>query len=304
MDSIGDERTQFAVRLRIAAIVVGVVFALFVGRLWVLQLTQWTTYAKGATANRTDVVWDEAPRGLICDRNGVVLADNRAVWTVNIIPADFPDDQEAVDNIVAPDDQEAVDNIVAQLAGILGQEHSVSTADLRKQISEICQGSGPEARPLEGAGEDVPLEVVQAIEARKYEMPGVVIKQDNQRHYPHGKLASHMIGYGRPINVNLANYERVKDFCYPQSSPAPGGLLNIEKPSQYTLVIPSLARRGWKPPTNCWSAAAKWCRSCPGDGAITCTKSMPAGGQCGRLTLGLRIEAPLCIWPWMLSYKR
>ncbi len=145
MDSIGDERTQFAVRLRIAAIVVGVVFALFVGRLWVLQLTQWTTYAKGATANRTDVVWDEAPRGLICDRNGVVLADNRAVWTVNIIPADFPDDQEAVDNIVA------------QLAGILGQEHSVSTADLRKQISEICQGKGPEARPLEGVGEDVPL---------------------------------------------------------------------------------------------------------------------------------------------------
>jgi len=56
-----------------------------------------------------------------------------------------------------------------------------------------------------------------------------VIKQDNQRHYPHGKLASHLIGYGRPINVNLANYERVKDFCYPQSSPAPGGLLNIEK---------------------------------------------------------------------------
>ena len=217
MDSIGDQGTQFAVRLRIAAIAVALVFALFVIRLWVLQLTQWTTYAEGATANRTEVVWEEAPRGIIRDCNGVVLAENRAVWTVHVIPADFPDDQEAVDEIVV------------QLAGILGPERSVSTADLREQISEICQGSGPEARPLTGAGEDVSLEVVQAIEARQYEMPGVVIKQNNQRHYPHGKLASHLIGYGRPINVNLANYERVKDFCYPQSSPAPGGLLNIEK---------------------------------------------------------------------------
>jgi len=217
MDSIGDQKTQFAVRLRIAAIAVGLVFALFVVRLWVLQLTRWTSYAEGATANRTEVVWEEAPRGIIRDRSGVVLAENRAVWTVHIIPADFPDNQEVVDEIIV------------QLAGILGQERSVSTADLRKQISEICQGTGPEARPLTGAGEDVSLEVVQAIEARQYEMPGVVIKQSNQRHYPHGKLASHLIGYGRPINVNLANYERVKDFCYSQSSPAPGGLLNIEK---------------------------------------------------------------------------
>jgi len=217
MDSIGEQRSQFAVRLRIAAIAVGLVFIVFIGRLWMLQLTQWTIYAEGATANRTEVVWEEAPRGIICDRNGVVLAENRAMRTVHIIPADFPDDQEAVDKIVV------------QLAGILGQERSVSTADLRKQISEICQGSGPEARPLTGIGEDVSLKVVQAIEARQYEMPGVVIKQSSRRHYPYGKLASHLIGYSRPINVNLADYERVKDFCYPRSSPAPGGLLNIEE---------------------------------------------------------------------------
>ncbi len=226
MDSIAEQKSQFATRLRVVAGVVSIIFVIFVVRLWVLQLTQWTTYAADAIANRTEIVWEQAPRGIIRDRNGVVLAENRAVWTVHIIPADFPDDQEAVDEIVG------------QLASILGQERSVSTADLRKQISEICQGSGPEARPLIGVGEDVSLEVVQAIEARQYEMPGVVIKQNNQRHYPYEKLASHLIGYVRPINVDLADYERVKDFCYPRSQPAVSGLLNIDKLVQqpiYTL---------------------------------------------------------------------
>ncbi len=217
MDSLGDQRTQFVVRLQVVAVAVGLVFALFVARLWVLQLTQWTTYAAGATANRTEIVWEEAPRGIIRDRNGVVLAENRPVWTVHIVPAHFPDDQEAVEEIVV------------QLAGILGKEHTVSTADLRQQISEICQGSGPEARPLPDAGEDVSLEVVQAIEARQYEMPGVVIKQNSQRYYPQGEIASHLLGYVRPINVDLVDYEQVKDLCYPQSSPAPDGLLNIER---------------------------------------------------------------------------
>ncbi len=223
MDSIADERSQFAIRLRVVAVTVGVVFALFVGRLWVLQLTRWTTYTESATANRTEIVWEEAPRGIICDRSGVVLAENRPVWTVHIVPADFPDDQEAVSEIVG------------QLASILGKETPVSTVDLRKQISEICQGKGPEARPLKGAGENVSLEMVQAIEARQYEMPGVVIKQINQRYYPQGKRAAHLMGYVRPINVNLADYERVKDFCYPQYQPAVNGLLNIEKLAHQTI---------------------------------------------------------------------
>jgi len=227
MDSIAEQKSQFAARLRVVAGVVGLVFVLFVGRLWVLQLTRWTTYAEDAIANRTEIVWEQAPRGIICDRNGVMLAENRPVWTVHIIPADFPDDQEQVDEIIA------------RLAGILGKERSVSTADLRKQISEICQGSGPEARPLCGTGEDVSLEAVQAIEAQHYEMPGVMIKQIIQRHYPLGKMASHVIGYVRPINVDLADYELVKDFCYPQSQPAVSGLLNIEKLVHQPIYTPN-----------------------------------------------------------------
>ncbi len=227
MDSIAEQNPQFATRLRVVASLVGLVFVLFVGRLWVLQLTRWTTYAEDAIANRTEIVWEQASRGIICDRNGVVLAENRPVWTVHIIPADFPADQEQVDEIVA------------RLAGILGRERSVSTADLREQISEICQGSGPEAMPLSSTGEDVSLEAVQAIEAQHYEMPGVMIKQITQRQYPLGKMASHVIGYVRPINVDLADYELVKDFCYPQSQPAASGLLNIDKLVHQSIYTPN-----------------------------------------------------------------
>ncbi len=225
MEDLTDQRPVFSIRLRAIAIAVAVVLAVFIGRLWLLQLTHWTAYAEWAVGNRTKIVWGEAERGLIYDRNGQVLAENEPVWNVEIVPADLPRDPERVEEIIA------------QLASILGPEKGTSTVEIRERIEKICAQTIVEAMPLEEIGENVSLRVVQAIEARQYEMPGVVIKDVLRRRYPRGALAALLIGFVRGITD--LQLERVKDYYYPQSGAVANRLLNIPELSQERIYTAS-----------------------------------------------------------------
>ena len=147
-----------------------------------------------------------APRGLIFDRNGAILAESHAVWNVNIVPADFPRDQAEAEGIIT------------QLASIL----DVPTVEIREQIEKIRSQTTLEAVPLAKIGEDVPREVVIAIEERQWEMPGVISDQQARRHYPQHSLAAHVLGYARPITDE--QYSQVKELTYAHpanESPAP-----------------------------------------------------------------------------------
>ena len=120
----------FDFRLKTMGLFVGVLLITLTGRLWMLQLTQWVDFREKALQNRTTVVTTPAPRGLIYDRNGVVLAENRPNWTVIITPAELP----------PPSDQEERDRIVTFLASVL-RDRDVSTADVREAIDEVCEAS-------------------------------------------------------------------------------------------------------------------------------------------------------------------
>ncbi len=225
MDSFTDQKAVFSIRLRAIAIAIAVVFAVFAGRLWLLQLTHWTAYAERAVGNRTKIVWEEAARGLIYDRSGRVLAENEPGWNVEIVPADLPRDPERVEEIIA------------QLASILGPEKGTSTVEIRERIEKICAQTIVEAMPLEEIGENVSLRVVQAIEARQYEMPGVVIKEVLRRRYPGGELAAHVIGFVRGITD--LQLERVRDYRWPQSGQTANRLLDIPELSEERIYTAS-----------------------------------------------------------------
>lgn len=192
------EDSVFAIRLRIMGWLIAATFLLLISRLWMLQLTNWTDYAKEAAANVTRKVLLPAPRGLIFDRNGTLLAENRPVRNVNILPCDFPVDQADAERIIT------------RLATIL----DVSTAEIREQIEEIKRQATLAAVPLKDIGEDVSLAVVAAVESRQLEMPGVTIDQQACRHYPQGSLAAHVLGYARSITED--QYAQVKGLTYPQ----------------------------------------------------------------------------------------
>ncbi|MEA3403548.1 MAG: penicillin-binding protein 2 [Armatimonadota bacterium] len=192
--------TGFDLRLKTLGLIISALLALLAGRLWMLQLTQWVDYTGQALANRTSVVSTPAPRGLIYDREGRVLAENRPQWSITITPADLPEEQSDRDKIIK------------RLASIL-RERDVSTADVRQAIDTICEDVSVKPTPLGDFAVDVPLEVVAQVEERALELPGVGVEEGFRRSYPHGDLASHVLGYARAISEE--QYSQWGDLQYP-----------------------------------------------------------------------------------------
>src|SRR5437879_2588366 len=74
-------------------------FGLIAFQLFQIQITSGATYQRLAENNRLTLISDEAPRGVIYDRNGAILARNAPAYSVAIIPADLPDDKEQLSKI-------------------------------------------------------------------------------------------------------------------------------------------------------------------------------------------------------------
>jgi penicillin-binding protein 2 len=198
--------TGFDLRLRIFGFFVSALLALLTVRLWMLQLTRWVDFTGQALANRTSIVSSPAPRGLIFDRNGRVLAENRPSWGITITPANLPED-----------DAER-EQVVTRLASVL-RDRGVSTTQVRAAIDEIRAQRHVRPMDLGRFADDLPLEIVAQVEEQRLDLPGVNISERFKRFYPHRELAAHVLGYARPISAE--QYERWKHLQYPQPEGAP-----------------------------------------------------------------------------------
>src|SRR5690606_29842366 len=67
-------------------------FTALAGKLWRMQVRDTSAYQDRAVGNLERIEPLKAPRGLILDRNGQILAENRVSWSVQVIPAQLPDD--------------------------------------------------------------------------------------------------------------------------------------------------------------------------------------------------------------------
>jgi penicillin-binding protein 2 len=184
------EQYYFKLRLGFTAFVVLALFGLLASRFFYLQIKQYEHYHTLAENNRISLVPIVPNRGLILDRNGVVLAHNFFVYTLEITPSKV-DDLEAT--------------IVALSAFV-----EISSFD-RKRFKKF--------RAQSHAFESLPIRThLNEVEAAKfavnhYRFPGVEIKSRLFRHYPLGKLGSHMVGYiGRINDRDLKDLEKEGDL--------------------------------------------------------------------------------------------
>ncbi|MEH6516003.1 MAG: penicillin-binding protein 2 [Halioglobus sp.] len=158
------------------AIVFGLL-ALLTIRYYGLQITDYETYSTQSERNRVQLQPLPPKRGLIYDRNGVLLADNRPSFIMSIV-------RERVEDL---------DQTLAELQKLL----PVSAADIENFRKKL-----PRSRPYEA----VPLRFRLTEEERarlavnRHSLPGVVVDAQLQRHYPHGELFSHSLGYVGRIN--------------------------------------------------------------------------------------------------------
>lgn len=160
-------------RLIVAFCFVLIGCALLVLRLGWLQIIQRDTYQLRAEQNRTVTVTNQGSRGLIFDRNGTLLADNRLSWSLEITP-----DQAA----------EPVDQLIDRLSTII----KITPADrrrFRRLREDLNRYDGIPIRT------DLTEEEVAHFTAQRWRFQGADINQREHRIYPQGATGSHIIGY-------------------------------------------------------------------------------------------------------------
>ena len=177
LKNLEQELGRFRARLWAAAGFVLFCFALLAFRLVVLQVVRHDDLANRAEANRVAVVPIVPNRGLIVDRNGVVLANNYSAYTLEITPSKV-------------DDVEATINALAEIVDIQPRD--------RRRFKRLREESKSfESIPIRTKLSD---EEVARFIAQRYRFTGVDIQARLFRHYPYGELASHVLGYIGRIN--------------------------------------------------------------------------------------------------------
>jgi penicillin-binding protein 2 len=180
------ELYQFRLRLAVAGFAVIAAFGLLGARFIFLQVIQHDVYASKAEDNRISIVPIPPNRGLILDRNGIVIARNYSGYTLEI----FPRRVKSVERTI---------NELSELIEITPRDR----ARFRKVMVET---RNPESVPIRTRLSD---EEVARFAVNRFRYEGVEIKARLFRQYPFGEVASHAIGYmGR---VNKDDQQRLED---------------------------------------------------------------------------------------------
>ncbi len=163
---------QIAPRVTVFAVLICILFGVLILRLWFLQAIHGDYFRDQSENNRIRQVYVQPPRGLILDRNSVVLAKNRPAFQVDIVLEDVPDLSQTIKRLAELTDRPA------------------------DELLRAAKSPG-RRRPFEPRMvlKDVSREVVVELEARRWELPGVQVSVIPARLYPFGDLAAHVIGY-------------------------------------------------------------------------------------------------------------
>jgi penicillin-binding protein 2 len=172
--ALTEDRRRIAVRLMVLQVSVVVMFAALAISFWFLQIIQHARYQEMAENNHQRTLALRAPRGVLFDRNGKVLVENRHSFNVSVVREHTKD----------------LNRTIALLADIAG----LDAAEVRQIVDR--HRSEPTYRPIVII-EDASLSQVAALMARRldFELPDVVVEQVPTRQYPTDALAAHVFGY-------------------------------------------------------------------------------------------------------------
>ena len=171
------ELQQYQLRIGIAGVAVLVGFALLVARFVYLQIIQHDIYQAKAEENRISIVPITPNRGLILDRNGVVIARNYSGYTLEIFPSRVKNMEKTIDELAQLVEIQPRDRL--RFKKLLAETRNAESLPIRSRLSD---------------------EEVARFAVNRYRFQGVEIRARLFRQYPFGEVASHVIGYMGRIN--------------------------------------------------------------------------------------------------------
>lgn len=180
--------SRFRARVLAASAAVLVCFLLLAARLVWLQVVKHEQFDEQAESNRTAIVPIVPNRGLILDRNGIVLATNYSAYTLEITPSRV---------------EGTLDRVIDELSQVI----DIHPRDRRRFKKLLEESKSIDSLPIRTKLTD---EEVARFAAQRFRFPGVDIKARLFRNYPWGELASHVIGYiGR---INQAEKQQLQEW--------------------------------------------------------------------------------------------
>ncbi len=148
-----------------------------VGRLGYIMIGRGEYYSDKAEDLHERERTIKAPRGIIYDRNGVVLAGNRSVCTISVIYSQVTDPEQVIQ--------------------VLSQNLDISEDTIRQKVEKVSS--------REKIASNVDIEIADTI--RQYQLDGVMIDEDYKRYYPYDTLASKVLGFTGADNQGIVGLE-------------------------------------------------------------------------------------------------
>ncbi len=180
------ETNLFARRILVSLLFVVVLFGCLIFRFYRLQVVSYEDYVTRSDSNRIQVQPIPPTRGMIYDRNGILLADNRASYYLSIVKERTKDLEKTIDTVASLIDVDARDRTNFQKALRL-RRRPYESVPLRYRLTE---------------------EEIAQIAVNEYRLDGVEIEAELTRHYPFGELFGHVIGYvGRISEAEVAGFD-------------------------------------------------------------------------------------------------
>jgi penicillin-binding protein 2 len=181
----------YANRLRIVTFIILATFAALVLRLWYVQIVNGPAYRAQSENNRIRL--NDVPpfRGMMFDRNGELIVDNRPSFDLFVVPEEVHD-------------PEKLSSSFEELIGL-------AATTVEEKLND--EGRKAPFRPLL-VKKNLTREELAIIETNLFNLPGTMIQVKPQRHYIYSEFASHVIGYLGEINENQLNSGK-----YPDSKP-------------------------------------------------------------------------------------
>lgn len=220
-------------RMMVIYVIVLFAFTALLLRLINLQIFLNADYSARAVDNYTSEISVPAPRGIIYDRNGYILARNVASYNIIITPANLPlDDSEiqeiyrALSEIIdvevgsfVTDDEAFIDELLLDVPGGLMTETALEEAKLFSacvpgpSIAQMValQNTLAPYSPVKVAC-NVSEEIARVVEEKSLDWSGVEVEIEAVREYPTGSLTAHVVGFLGPIPASQEEELRAQGF--------------------------------------------------------------------------------------------
>src|SRR5258706_3967985 len=180
------ELQQFQLRVGIAGVAVMIAFCLLAARFFYLEVFQHDVYRAKAEDNRISIVPVLPNRGLLLDRNGVIVAKNYQGYTLEIFPRKVASLERTIDELTELVDIQPRDR--ARFRKLLAETRNAESLPIRSRLSD---------------------EEAAKFAANRFRYEGVELKARLFRQYPYGEVGSHLLGYlGR---INTADQTRLEE---------------------------------------------------------------------------------------------